>query len=146
MFKIRFRLLILLLFFGLFTPVFASCSSSARIANNSRYFFKLSPEGWHITEGDKMSEKRGVIGVTLRGGIEVLRVGFSNNHLSEAEAVYEYFDANLVKQGDCYFQFHTRDYVWEPSFRDSHCTGPVSLMVEHRGGGGLEDDYVYILD
>ena len=145
MFKIRFRLLILLLFFGLFTPVFASYSSSARIINNSLYFFKLLPEGWHITEGYKMSERRGVIGVTLRQGTEVLRVGFSNNNLSEAEAVYEYYDANLVKQGDCYFQFHTRDYVWEPSFRESRCTGPVGLMTEHRGGAGLEDDYVYIL-
>ena len=145
MFKIRLRLLILLLFFGFVTPVFASYSSSARIVNRSPYFFKSLPGGWHITEGNRISEERGVIGVTLREGTEVVRVGFNNN-LSEAEAVYEYFDANLVKQGECYFQFHTRDFVWEPSFRESRCIGPVRLMTEHLGGSAARDLYLYILE
>ncbi|EKD74809.1 MAG: hypothetical protein ACD_44C00326G0005 [uncultured bacterium] len=148
MIKMMFRILILLLFFGFITPVFASYWSSARIANSSPYIFKSLPGGWHITEGNKLFEYSGAIDVGFSADIwgrEVLRVGFSNNSLSEAEAVYEYFDDNSVKQGECYFQFHTRDYVWEPSFRESRCTGPVSLMTEHRGGGGKQDVYIYVL-
>ena len=147
MFKMMFRIFILLLSFGFITPVFASYWSSARIANCSPYLFKLSPSGWHITEGNKLFEDKRVIDVRFSDdlwGREVLRLGFNHN-LSEAEAVYEYFDDNSVKQGECYFQFHRRDYVWEPSFRESRCTGPVSLMTEHRGGGGKQDVYIYVL-
>ena len=136
----------LLLFFGLSAPVFSAELSSAYVVNHSPYFFKLLG-GWHITEGNKIFEDKGIIGNTLpeyRNYLLVLTVGF-NHDLSEAEAVYEYFDNNFVKQGECYFQFHTRDYVWEPSFRESRCTGPVRLRTEHLGGGGDMDRYIYIL-
>ncbi|OGT16630.1 MAG: hypothetical protein A3I12_01805 [Gammaproteobacteria bacterium RIFCSPLOWO2_02_FULL_38_11] len=148
MLKVSFRLLILLLFLGVLNPVFASYRSVAKVVNHSPYFFRLLG-GWHITEGNKIFEDRGIIGTTTLSGARywmlLLELSFNNN-LSEAEAVYEYFDDNFVKRGECYFQFHTRDFVWEPSFRESRCIGPVSLTTRHFGGGGDIDTYLYALD
>ncbi|OGT15739.1 MAG: hypothetical protein A3I12_01075 [Gammaproteobacteria bacterium RIFCSPLOWO2_02_FULL_38_11] len=144
-------LLVILLFLGFTVSAFAVWDSKGYVMNYSHYLLKPTSAGWHISEGHKIYENLQMIGPTKEPSdytpvypTYVIGVSF-NNGLSEAEAIYEYFDENFIKQGECYFEFHTRDYVWEPSFRNSHCTGPISLFTYHNMGGDRPDMYTYQL-
>ncbi|MBI5447777.1 MAG: hypothetical protein HY939_03500 [Gammaproteobacteria bacterium] len=121
--------------------------SKAYLNNQSNYVLVRTSE-WNISQGTLVWQDAKL--PYAKGFNKLVSVRFDYEGLipdwAEAHATYSYYAVpDFVKQGECVFEFRTQDKVWNPSFLNSHCTGPIHLSLIHRGGGISMDNYIYEL-
>ncbi len=141
------------LFYFLILSIFAipaiAKDSLVYVRNDSPYLLKLSPEygqGWNVTHGNLVSQNTDLLPTVPTAELaRYTRILTARplQGLVDAMVVYEYYDKNLHKKGECVFAIHTQEHTWDASFVNSHCTGDglIQLNIEHGGGGGMAEDY-----
>lgn len=156
-------LLVCLLVFPVVTANCAMASiltanyAMASIFNKTYFYFKAAP-GWSVLEGSLYGFSRPYadIGPHTYFTHQIIvsfdsTVGESQQYHQRATSTFDYYDmtdvSNPHKMGSCTFSFSTTYHAWAPSFVDSHCTGPVTLLTHHQGGGlSGDDEFLFYLE